>query len=100
MNDNAAAHGIPSKIPDAQALTGNQWRELCCKILAACEQLRINLAETEAERKEYLRLVLEGLPDAEVSFTEAELLACRGQKPTLRDIIADLERPAGMPSNG
>jgi hypothetical protein len=99
MNDNLNPIG-GEPLPEATAVSPERWREFCVQLLAQRDQLREELAETERERREYLKLLLGFLPKEEIQVTDQEVLACLGQKPTLQELIAEVERTAGSSEHG
>jgi hypothetical protein len=100
MNESANPNGASEPLPEASALSPQQWREMCLQLLAEHDELRDELAETERERREYLRLLIGFLPKEELRFTDEEALGCLGQEPTLKQLIGELEQGRATPGHG
>ena len=68
----------------------------CAEAIAERDQMRAELAKTQAERDQYLKSLYHYMrkeappPD----FTREEVFAHLGYRPTLVEIIADLEKTA------
>jgi hypothetical protein len=72
---------------------GNQvsLEEKCRQLTEECARLRAKLEEVQRERRDYLRALITFMPKEEIRYTKEELLAFVGQKPTLEELIDELE---------
>jgi hypothetical protein len=91
MNENANPNGAGEPLPEASALSGEQWRAVCLELLADREQLRSENAEFRAQCQ---RLIDMWFPDdaKEVTLSKEELLAQRVTEPSLLELIDRLEK--------
>jgi hypothetical protein len=77
--------------PDAAAEC-RKWASLCEELLAEREKLRAELAKAQALTEMYGNALLQQFAeDYEPTFTKEEALACLDVKPTIEEIIAELE---------
>lgn len=82
-----------SESPELRDADGNHiaLEEKCQQLTEECARLRTKLEEVERERKDYLRAVVSFLPKEEIHYSKEELLSFVGQKPTLEELIDELE---------
>src|SRR6476620_7157091 len=77
--------GAPPDVQKPEAEV-ERWMQMCKELLEERDRLR-------AERDELRRAVL-ALTREEIPFTREEVFASIGQKPTIRELIEELEREA------
>ncbi len=78
---------------ELHAADGNHvaLEQKCRQLTEECTRLRARLEEVERERKDYLRALVSFLPKEEIHYSKEELLSFVGQKPTLEELIDELE---------
>jgi hypothetical protein len=94
MNESANPNGMGEPLPEASALSCEQWRAMCLELLEEREQFRSENAEFRAQCQ---RLIDMWFPqDAKgVTLSKEELLAQRVTEPSLLELIDNLERSLG-----
>lgn len=86
----------PTNLSESQtirAADGNHIAlvEKCQQLTEECARLRAKLEEVDRERRDYLRALVSFMPKEEIPYTKEELLSFVGQKPTLEELIDELE---------
>jgi hypothetical protein len=81
-------------LPVAQGTTGPDWERFCKELLAEREQMRASLEKAVRDRDLYRKALQSLLPVEEVPFTKEEVFAQRGRKPSLHELIDELQRQA------
>jgi hypothetical protein len=87
-------NGAGNPLPDVDALSPNQWREMCLELLAEREQLRTEFAKLRRQ----CQLLLEGwFPEngKEATLSKEEMFALRVTEPSLNEFIDNIERSLG-----
>jgi hypothetical protein len=94
MNENANPNSAGEPLPDASALSCEQWRAMCAELMAEQEQLR---SENAGYRAQCQKLIDMWFPEdaKEVTLSKEELLAQRVTEPSLLELIDSLERSLG-----
>jgi chorismate mutase len=91
MNDTPNPNGVGIPLPEASALSLEQWREKCLELLAERGQLRAEIAQFRLQSQQLIDMWFP--EDAkEVTFSTEELLAQRVTEPSLLEVIDNLER--------
>jgi len=92
MTENLNGAGGP--LPDADALSPKQWREMCLELMAEREQLRAEFAKLRRQ----FQLLLEGLfPEngKEATLSKEEMFSLRVTDPSLNEFIDNMEKSLG-----
>jgi len=91
MNDNAKPNGVPQSLPEASALSQQQWREWCAQLRAEIERLRVEIVELREQRRLYASMI--PVPEDVKKLAEMPLdvllAMCEGQ-PTMEQIVHDV----------
>src|SRR4051794_6853733 len=88
-----AGTGLPPEQPPATVEQGTDWKQRCEALEQQCRQMAEEIERLRRERDEFEEAVY-ALTWEEIPFTREELFACRGAKPTLKEILEELERDA------
>ena len=87
-----AHFGAPPGALDAKAEC-EKWQRLCAELIVQRQRLREELAKAQADRdasvKAWLRLECENF---ESPYTREELFSFLDQRPTIQEVIEELER--------
>ena len=68
------------------------WQELCNDLKEERDRLHLELAKVKAERDQYLKAVYAMIPEEDIEVPDKKtVLAQLGEKPTLQELIAELE---------
>jgi hypothetical protein len=76
------------------ARNGGEWRGLCNELREERDRLVLKVAESHKECNEYLK-ALYALTRENLDFDKKAIVARLGRKPSLADVIADLESGEG-----
>ncbi len=79
--------------PDAAA-DCKKWESLCADLIAEREKLRKELARSQGERDQYLKSLYAFLRKewSPPNFTREEVFAHLDDRPSIHEVIAELER--------
>ena len=69
-----------------------RWKELCRAAIEERDRLRTELTEVTKERDCYRKSLIAELAKEDIPFTKEEIMACRGQHPTMDELIEELRR--------
>ncbi|MFO0964125.1 MAG: hypothetical protein U0793_00875 [Gemmataceae bacterium] len=83
----------PAPMLDEKELA--RWRELCRVAFEERDRLRAEVATLTEEREYFRKALVAELVKEDVPFTKEEIMACRGQNPTLDEILEQFERGNG-----
>src|SRR5882724_5908348 len=89
IQNNHSTNGASGAEPEGREVN---WERLYQESQAECERLRLELAETRKQRKECMDALCAMLPPPDLDYTKEELFACLDMKPTLQEVIEELER--------
>lgn len=69
-----------------------RWQQMCKELIEERERLRAELAQTKSERDEFRRALIAPFAAKEVPFAKEEALASLDERPTLHELIEELDR--------
>jgi len=91
MNDNVTHNSVAPALPEASAVSQEQWRAMCLQLLADKEAVQGEVPELRKQRQRLLDALF---PEdvKEVTLSKEELLAQLVTEPPMDEFIDNLEK--------